>query len=522
MSISKVISIIITIIVISASKGLFKSKMKAKKEMSDKPQSQERIVNKSNGFNEAYKLWQEGNTREALTLLKSSHLHDVSSFILLGELYYELKEFDLAATAYKKSIRYSGTAFAYSRLGEIYESNELYNESIKLFKMALKFADVQKGFVYHKLGNLYMYTGFEGLSDRMLEKADSFHDDEYSIKLSYDYSKKPKGSPNYASVVIVLFALLLGAGIFGLIMYVPVGNQVTHEESEEIVEEVIEEVIEEVVEEIENEPSTFGNSNSNINYGGYITEYDGHTYGFEGEGILKISEYENTSELMVPTLSALYINVLENQIFYIRYDDEISVNYHHLKEDYSISYEASGPWNLLVDDKYLYFIDEGDGYQSLRIEDYVFENDSLVLPLGQVSFMNQTEDHLMFLSEGTLYKVEKDSLNTQDQIMTPENILYSDQIIFVTVENDMIYFIKEDDTHIYKMTFEGTDIVAILENYDYNSMTLNVYKDQLFIGVEEEGTVYTDIFTIEGDYVSTIEDIIGNQLSNDYLYWYEE
>lgn len=522
MSISRVISIIIMLLVISASKGLLKNKRKTKKENLNKPPSQNGVVNKSGDFDEAYKLWRDGNTKEALTLLKSSHLHDVSSLILLGEIYYELKEFDLAAVAYKKSIRYSGTAYAYSRLGEIYESNELYNEAIKLFKKALKFTDVNKGFVYHKLGNLYMYTGFEELSDRIFEKAENYHAEGYSTKLTYDYTKKPKGSPKKASLVIGLFGLILGVAIFAFVMHVPVGNQEIYEESIVSVEEAVEVIEEEVIEEIKTEPSTFGNSNSNINYGGYITEYNGHTYGFEGEGILKISENQNTSELMIPTLSALYINVLEDQIFYIRYDEEVSVNYHQLDKDYSISYEANGPWNLLVDDQYLYYIDEGEEYQSLRIENYVYENESIQLPLGQVSFMNQTEDYLIFLSEGALYKVEKGSLNIQDLIITSENILYSDQIIFMTVEDDIIYFIKENDTQIYKMTLDGTDIVAILENYDYNSMTLNVYKDELFIGVEEDGTVYTDIFTTDGDYVSTIEDLIGNQLSNDYLYWYEE
>jgi len=523
MPFSKIISIIITLLIISASKGLFKNRKKTNKDDKIESSSQKSVAKSSGYFNEAYNLYREGNTREALTLLKQSNLHDVSSYILLGELYYELKEYDLAAEAYKKSIRYSGTAFAYSRLGEIYEFNELYKDAIKQFKKALKFADVQKGFVYHKLGNLYMYTGAEELSDKIFEKAENFHAEGNSTKLTYDFTRTPKKSPNKPAVLMGILALMIGFGVFALIMYVPVGNQVIEEVTVEVHEETVVEVEEEIVEEIKTVESSFGNTNSNINYGGYITEYDGHTYGFEDDGILKINENENTSELILPVSSAIYVNVLENQIFYINYEEEgATVNYHHLEKNYSISYEANGPWNLLVDEQYLYFLEEGETYQSLRVEDYVNEIESVQLPLSQVGFMNQTENHLIFLNNGVLYKVRKDTLMNQGNILSEENVLYSGSVIFVTVEEDYIYFIKENDTGIYRMTLDGTDEVAFLENYDYNSMTLNVYDGQIFIGVVEEDAVYTDIFSIDGEYVSTIYDIVGNQLSNDYLYWYEE
>lgn len=240
-----VLIFIITLIILSASKGL--SKNKSEKENINRPQFQNRAINKSSDFDEAYKLWREGNTQKALLLLKSSHLHDVSSLILLGEIYYELKEYEMATAAYQKSLKYSKTAFAYSRLGEIYELNELYNEAIKVFKKALKFNDVQKGFIYHKLGNLYMYTGAEELSGLYFEKAEKCHKEGYSTKLRYDDSKKTKSSPKNISVVIVvvvLFTLLLGVGIYASVMYATFSSQELNDDAIFIVEETIE-VIEE-------------------------------------------------------------------------------------------------------------------------------------------------------------------------------------------------------------------------------------------------------------------------------------
>lgn len=512
-----------------ASKGVFKSLFKGKVKTVDNGESKvtplQNTSIKPSRFKEAYDLWRNGNPREALLLLKTISLNDVSSLILLGEIYLELKELDLAEKAFKRSISKGQTAFAYSRLGEILEVNELYNDAIKLYKKALKCKDVEKGYVYHKLGNLYMYTGLEEKSEKTFEIAQKYNVEGGSSKLSFDYTLKSKGSNvalSTGTFVLISLFLLIGIGAFAFINFISVDSNMTSSTYEEVVE--IEDVSlvttdSDLQIQVDILKQQLGNTNSNIGYGGHIVASGDFVYSFEEDTIVKSNELNGQEEDIVFASNVFNFNIIKDRLYFIEYNDENSrlVSYNLLNGDSSY-YSAEYPWNLLVDEANMYYIEDGQT-QILTVQSYL-DGDILTIDIDNVWLINQSDRDLFFLKDNMIYSIKKDMLSNAMDLFAQATILNDSYILDMTVEGSFIFFVLKADDTIYRMNLDGTSVQSILSGYDYNMMTLNVNKSEVFVGVDEGETIYTDVYSIDGEYVYRVDDVIGNQVSNGFLYWY--
>lgn len=131
--------------------------------------------------------------------------------------------------------------------------------------------------------------------------------------------------------------------------------------------------------------------------------------------------------------------------------------------------------------------------------------------------MAQTLDRLYFLKSSDVCYLEKDNLLKLDHLDSYLEYILTD-VDFMTIEDDYMFYIKDET--MYKRNLKTGQELVIFRDLDIDQITINAYHGELFIGHKGDNP-YTVIYDFDGVYIGTVSDYLGNQISNDYLYWYE-
>lgn len=522
---SNIVSIVIIIAIIIIKKAAKENKANTRKSAElfrEKEQKEVRYVEKGQVVtkeSKPYDLWKTGNQREALKYLEDRDTirkGQLNDLMLLGEIYYEMNSFDKASKAFSHALRKSKSSYAYARLGDIAVKNELYKDGIKLYKKALNFKDAPKGYLFHQLGNLYMYIGDDDKSNQYFEKAEVFHSAGQGTKLqTFDYKRKA-GKQNNSSAIIIFLGILFLMGIitfFGLL-----GFQVTTNSVDVEVVEVFEDKVEtsEVVETLNvTENRLFGNHNSNILYGGYVLDVYGDTFIVNLDQVLLVDESRGIEKEFFTSESPAYLNYMDETFYFISYADPISlISYDRGKDDFDRLETFSKPKNLLVDKEYLYVIDD--------LIDQVFyvrsldNGDDVEYASQGIELISQSEDTLYFLKYDRLCFIEKNGIMNLDSFEESLNYLFED-VDFISVDGDYLFYVSDELLYRYDLVTEEN--VELFTDIALEIMNLLFIEDQIFISYDIQEPV-TDVFDYQGNFLYTLEDYVGNQYANDYLYWY--
>ncbi len=526
--------------------------------MSIEPQNKTRTP--IHAYGEAYNLFINQKYDEAYDLIQ----RDIQNFpnslqlrLLLAEIAFQRFEYNESLKTYLNVYSATKLSFIALRIAESYDQNKNYSQAAHYYLEALKLGSQYADYIHPKLSRVYLYLHDDVASSKYEKKANkSKRAPERAI--AYPFSnyqsiskrKAPTKSSNLPKVFVFVM-LLISALLVPLVLNVS-KTEYVETEYESSVSEVSEAAVaisddtsqlaSEKVMTISNHThtfykkyelydygvsynyDTFGNTNSNILNNSIACEYYGDDYFFKNN-ILYFNYDEEDEESIFTENNLTHLNIYDENIFYIynaKYHGDAQVRAYSLYDQSSIAFDAPFADNLLVDETNFYYITRlRDGY-ALNYKRYYAETEPTVFPIKDISYLNQTEFSIYFISNNRLYKIPKSKLDPDYHELSNVDILQVHDNLLIdslVVEGDYCYYSKVGEYGLFRNMLSKDSEIKINDEFDCDTMYLNIYQDRIYMGSKFDSEGDTNIFSKSGLFLETKEAFPFINITENFVYY---
>lgn len=488
---------------------------------------------------------------------------DTYLLLLKGESLYNQGFYAEALEFFKKSSPVQSSDYLFIRMGDCLDKLRQPQVASTYYMKTLNLNTPHKGYVYNKLSRLHTLMGNDKKAYKYENLAVKYSDTFYAnIKPpspssgeirqgNRETATKPKVKK--FQFLLVLFALLpLISSIF---------HEITQISPNKTVEVVLptSEVVEVAIPVSEDTPletrelprsqdgeiyadeqsadfydyyalydydseydyTSFGNTNSNIIYDSVACQDDGLFYYWYDSEVIRIDDSvpEEVSLFSVDDLKCL--NAINDQLLFIKnpLTPAIStVAFYSLDGENLQEVYAPYASNLLTDSDNAYYITK-DGEDSAVSFFKLSEKDSSgSYSAPNISYLNQTEDSVYFISDEKMYRLPKDKLYEKEVDAYLESVKETLTVDFLVVEGNYLYYSKTGLNGLYRNSLGTDQEVLINSSFNPELMNANVYMDSIYLSSKDDLERDTIIIDKSGAYLETQEAFSATNVLSGYMF----
>lgn len=517
-------------------------------------------INPSQAYAEIYSLLEGQNIDQAFELSKryiAIFPQSMQLRLLQAELKFLRFDYDQALEAFLQLYSGSKLSFVALRIAESYDHLKNYQQAAHYYQEALKLGSKHKNYIHLKLSRVYLYLHDDVASLKYEKKANKSAQVSESIIL-YPYktyqsiTRKRKPKNQFMTARLVIFAVVfLSTFLVPIVLRASkteyIGTETTVTESAVAVEisedsPIITQETAKKVMTIYNRTdrffennalldygvdyvySTFGNTNSNILNNAIACEYEDNDYFFI-DNTLYFNYGEDDEKEVFAESNLSHLNIMDGHIFYIynaKYHSDAEIRGFTLKNQITTTYSAPFADNLIVDDKNFYYISKINKGYTLNYKRYYSDSEISSFPIDSISYLNQTQYDVYFISNQKLYKISKLRLNSDLNDLTAADVQPIKahlNLDFLIVEGNYIYYAKVGEYGLFRDALTEDAEVKINDEFDSDNMFLNIYKNKLFMGNKFDSESNTEIYEKSGRYELTRENFPCNNVTDEFVYF---
>lgn len=514
-------------------------------------------INPSQAYAEIYSLLEGQNIDQAFELSKryiAIFPQSMQLRLLQAELKFLRFDYDQALEAFLQLYSGSKLSFVALRIAESYDHLKNYQQAAHYYQEALKLGSKHKNYIHLKLSRVYLYLHDDVASLKYEKKANKSAQVSESIIL-YPYktyqsiTRKRKPKNQFMTARLVIFAVVfLSTFLVPIVLraskteYIGTETTVTEsavavDDSNQIVPEKTGKIMttlnrdeqfyeDHALYDYDTEYSYiyFGNTNSNIINNAVVCQYKKEDY-FSRNGKLFIIDGDYESEPFLTDDNLTHLNIINDVVIYLhkaKYHTDAELRAYDLTTNATVSFNAPFADNLIVDESNYYFITKTRDNYRLNYKNYFSDSDIESYALKNISFLNQNKMSVFFIRNNQICKISKSNLNsaypnlTENKIQTLKPDLNID---FLIVEGNYLYYSKVGEFGLFRNSLSKEDEVKINDEFDSDSMFLNIYKDKIYMGNKFGSKNDTQVFEKSGRFLETIEDFSSNNITSKEQYF---
>jgi serine/threonine protein kinase len=222
--------------------------------------------------------------------------------------------------------------------------------------------------------------------------------------------------------------------------------------------------------------SSRGNSQGNIINGGLVSSQGLWDYYSITNKLCKV-KIDGSFEQVLANISAWYINVLGDWVYFSNSGDDDSIYRISIDGAYVEKLNSDKAWDITVKDDWIFYSNESDGYGIYKIKT---DGSCRTKISSDKSYcLNVTKDWIYYVNKndkGSIYKIKLDG--------TERVKLIDNDCNYINAEDGCIYYANNSDGgRIYKMTLDG-NVVRINED---TSSNINVYGEFIYYSNKNDG-----------------------------------
>lgn len=222
--------------------------------------------------------------------------------------------------------------------------------------------------------------------------------------------------------------------------------------------------------------SSRGNSQGNIINGGLVSSQGLWDYYSITNKLCKV-KIDGSFEQVLANISAWYINVLGDWVYFSNSGDDDSIYRISIDGAYVEKLNSDKAWDITVKDDWIFYSNESDGYGIYKIKT---DGSCRTKISSDKSYcLNVTKDWIYYVNKndkGSIYKIKLDG--------TERVKLIDNDCNYINAEDGCIYYANNSDGgRIYKMTLDGN---AVRINEDTSS-NINVYGEFIYYSNKNDG-----------------------------------
>ncbi|HQA57514.1 MAG TPA: DUF5050 domain-containing protein [Acetivibrio sp.] len=219
-----------------------------------------------------------------------------------------------------------------------------------------------------------------------------------------------------------------------------------------------------------------GNTQGNIMNGGLASSYGLWDYYSITSKLCKI-KIDESSEQLLANISAWYINVVDDWIYFSNSNDDDSIYRISIDGNDMQKLNNDKSWDITVKDGWIFYSNESDGYGIYKMKT---DGSCRTKINSDKSYcLNITDDWIYYVNKsdrGSLYKIRLDGSQKEK--------LINDDCNYINAEDGCIYYVNNsDEGRIYKLTMNGN---AMRINDDTSS-NINVYGEFIYYSNKNDG-----------------------------------
>lgn len=204
-----------------------------------------------------------------------------------------------------------------------------------------------------------------------------------------------------------------------------------------------------------------GNMQGNILNGGLASARKGWDYYSSANKICRV-DIDGNHEQIMGDISAWYINVLEDWIYFTDSGDEDSIYKMGIDGSKIKKLNSDKSWDMTVKGDWIYYSNESDDYKIYKID----------LNGEKKERINADKSYCLNITDNWIYYVDRDDSGVICRVGldgAKKVKLNNVDCDYVNVEGEHIYYVNNNDKRrIYKMLLDGTGVFKINEDISSN------------------------------------------------------
>lgn len=212
----------------------------------------------------------------------------------------------------------------------------------------------------------------------------------------------------------------------------------------------------------------YGNTSGNIMNSGIALECDAGVF-YIGEDFHIYRKYNNIKEKFLE-VKARYLNYREGYLYFT--DEKFQICRIHINNQSTFEVLVKQIcYCVNIMDEYIYFRNASDNKKLYRVD--LNGTNLTVVFSGSALFLNAYKNKLYFCDAETYHLYKIDANGTNLTCLSDHKVYYPN-----IVHDGIIYSDKSLGGKVYKMDFEGRNIINIFNSYE--AYYLNVYENEIY------------------------------------------